>query len=154
MDSRKEPGDLTSSLDLIHRAHGGDRRALDRLFERYLHPLRRWTTGRLPRWARDLTDTDDMIQEGQPPRGEIQPTAADPGASPFEETLGREAAERYEAALARLKEAEREAVIARVELGLDYEGIAEALGKPSPDAARMAVVRALVRLAQEMGHGS
>ena len=38
--------------------------------------------------------------------------------SPLEEAIGREAVERYEAALQRLKPEEREAIIARVELGL------------------------------------
>ena len=52
--------------------------------------------------------------------------------------------------LSRLTEEEREAVVTRVEFGLTYAEVAEALGKPSPDAARMAVVRALVKLAREM----
>ena len=52
-----------SSVELVRRARDGDRRALDHLFERYLPVLRRWAAGRLPRWARDLVDTDDMIQE-------------------------------------------------------------------------------------------
>jgi DNA-directed RNA polymerase specialized sigma24 family protein len=34
-----------------------------------------------------------------------------------------------------------------------YEEIAQLLGKPSADAARMAVHRALVRLAEEMKRG-
>jgi hypothetical protein len=33
-----------------------------------------------------------------------------------------------------------------------YEQVAQALAKPSPDAARMAVSRALLRLAEEMSH--
>jgi RNA polymerase sigma-70 factor (ECF subfamily) len=41
-------------------------------------------------------------------------------------------------------------VLARIEMGLTYEEVAAATGRPSPDAARMAVGRALVRLAQEM----
>jgi DNA-directed RNA polymerase specialized sigma24 family protein len=45
---------------------------------------------------------------------------------------------------------EREAIIARVELGYSYEELAEALGKPTPDAARKTAHRALVRLAEEM----
>ena len=48
---------------------------------------------------------------------------------------------------------DREAIIARVELGLSYEEMAEALNKPTPDAARKAAQRALVRLAEEMGIG-
>ena len=38
----------------------------------------------------------------------------------------------------------------RVEMGLTWEQIAEALGKPSTDAARMLVTRALARLAVVM----
>jgi len=59
----------------------------------------------------------------------------------------------YERAFACLEEQEREAIVARLELGLTYGEIAQSLGKPSPDAARMAVGRALVRLAREMGRG-
>ena len=39
----------------------------------------------------------------------------------------------------------------RVEFGLDYAEMATQLGKPSSDAARMAVTRAIVRLADKMG---
>ena len=56
----------------------------------------------------------------------------------------------YEEALQRLRPEEREAIIARVELGYTYQEMAEALGKPSPEAARKAAQRALVRLAEEM----
>jgi RNA polymerase sigma-70 factor (ECF subfamily) len=58
--------------------------------------------------------------------------------------------ERYEAALQRLRPEERELIIARVEMQQSYQQIAGAHGKSSPDAARMAVSRALVRLAEEM----
>ena len=70
--------------------------------------------------------------------------------SPFEEALGRETVERYESALTRLRPLEREAVLARIELDCSYAELASILGKPSADAARMAVGRALVRLAEEM----
>jgi hypothetical protein len=40
-----------------------------------------------------------------------------------------------------------------VELGFGNEELATALGKPSPDAARKAAQRALVRLAEEMSRG-
>jgi RNA polymerase sigma-70 factor (ECF subfamily) len=71
-------------------------------------------------------------------------------ASPLEAAIGGEALQRYEAALARLRPEEREAIIARVEMDGSYQDVAAALGKPSADAARMAVSRALLRLAQEM----
>jgi DNA-directed RNA polymerase specialized sigma24 family protein len=66
-------------------------------------------------------------------------------------TVGVQMLGRYDTALQRLREADRELVVARVELGLDYEEIAGLLDKPSIPAARVAVSRALVRLAAEMG---
>jgi RNA polymerase sigma-70 factor (ECF subfamily) len=74
-----------------------------------------------------------------------------PDASPLEEAIGRDAIERYERALATLRPEEREAIIGRVEMGYSYEDLAEALGRPSAEAARKAAQRALVRLAREMG---
>ena len=55
--------DLESTFALLDRARGGDRAALDRLFARHLKPLQRWASGRLPAWARGLTDTDDLVQD-------------------------------------------------------------------------------------------
>ena len=52
--------------------------------------------------------------------------------------------------MARLRPDEREAIIARVEMDGSYQDVAVALGKPSAGAARMAVSRALLRLAVEM----
>jgi len=72
------------------------------------------------------------------------------GPSPLEAAIGAEEVERYERALARLKPEDREAIIARIELSLSHQEVAEALGKPSANAARMAVQRALLRLAAEM----
>jgi RNA polymerase sigma-70 factor (ECF subfamily) len=74
--------------------------------------------------------------------------------SPLEETLGKELLERYDAALARLDDREREAIVARVELRQGWDELAVVLGKPSANAVRMAVSRALRRLAQEMSRGS
>jgi RNA polymerase sigma-70 factor (ECF subfamily) len=74
--------------------------------------------------------------------------------SPLEEAIGQEALERYEAAMARLRPDDREAIVARIELGLPYPEVAEVLGKPSVPAAHMAVSRALVRLAKEMSSGA
>src|SRR6476646_10749476 len=71
-------------------------------------------------------------------------------ASPLEEAIGSQAMDRYEAALGRLREEERELIQARVEMQQSYQEIANAHGKASADAARMAVSRALVRLAEEM----
>lgn len=54
---------LTSTVELVARAKQGDQSAVEQLFSRHCAPLRRWARGRLPRWARDLSDTDDLVQE-------------------------------------------------------------------------------------------
>ena len=194
MEPIAQPSAATSSLEstrvLLDRARDGDAGARERLFARYLPVLRQWAHRRLPASARDLHETDDLVQvtlmralarldsfehrgEGaflaylrqilmNAVRDEIRRAARrrapvaldddlpDPGPSALERALGRETLERYEAALAELVESQREAVILRLELGFDYAQIAEALGRPSADAARMTVGRALVRLAEVM----
>jgi len=77
-----------------------------------------------------------------------------PDPSPLQQAIGAELLDRYEAALMRVKPEDREAIIARVEMGLTWPEIAEALDKNSSESAQMTVKRALVRLAREMSHGS
>lgn len=179
-----------STLTLLTRARAGDRQALDDLFARYLPGLLQWTRGRLPRWARDLADTPDIVQEvlldtfrkidgfenrgegslraylrqavmnrirdelrranRHPARVELDHALVDSGLSPLESAVGAQLVERYEAALQRLSQDDRELVIARVEMGLTYAEVAVATGRPSPGAARMAVSRALLRLAEDL----
>ena len=185
-----DPGRLDTTFELLDRARSGDADALDRLFTRHLRPLQRWISGRLPRWARDMADTDDLVQdtllqtfkriESFEPRrvgalqaylrqavlnrvrDELRRKARRPAStdlegvdpsgddSPLEQAIGREAVENYERALQRLRPEEREAIVARVELGYSYEELAEVLAKPSLDAARKSAQRALLRLAEEM----
>ena len=105
-----------------------------------------WTT--LWNSIRDIARTQQR-------RGPSDPLASDlPGSlpSPFEEAMGSEVFARYEAAMERLRPEEREAIVARIEMGLSHAEVAEALGKPTVAAAHMAVSRALVRLAEEMAH--
>ena len=82
------------------------------------------------------------------PLGEHHPEKSP---SPLELAIGAEVLERYETALARLPEDQREAVILRVELGLSHQEVADATGRPSANAARMFAARALVQLAEAMG---
>ena len=186
--------EVESTFRLIERARAGDKESIERLFARHLKPLQRWASGRLPKWARDLADTDDLVQDTlaqtfkridafEPRRvgalqaylrqavlnrirNELRRKGRQPHAtdldgidvesveSPLEQAIGREAVERYEGALQRLTAEEREAIIARVELGYSYEELAEALGKPTSEAARKAARRALVRLAEEMNRAA
>ena len=75
-----------------------------------------------------------------------------PGQSPLDAAIGAENVERYEKCLAALRNDEREAVILRLEFGCSYQEVAYALGKPSAGAARVAVSRAIARLARDMSH--
>lgn len=88
----------------------------------------------------------------EPLHPEVVPTSG--ALSPLEQAIGGEQVERYERALARLRDEDREAIVGRIELGLSYQELAEALGKPSADAARMAVGRAVLKLTEELGDGN
>jgi len=181
----------TTTIDLLARVKGGDDAAVNELVERSLPPLRRWARGRLPAWARNLSDTQDLVQDAiirtlprlnsfeakhpgalqaflrqavvnhiideirkvrRRPAGDETDSVPDPAPSPLEHAIGREGIERYEAAMQQLKASDREAIIARIELQQSYEEVAIALGKPSPDAARVAVTRALERLVAIMAY--
>jgi len=89
--------------------------------------------------------------ERRPRLDEMEQTQRGDSATPLEEVIGIEALERYERALEQIAEHDRDAVLARIELGLSYEEIARMLGRPSADAARMSVGRAMLRLARAMG---
>ena len=70
--------------------------------------------------------------------------------TPLEQALGRERVERYEKALSSLRPSDREAIVARFELGFTHQEVARELGLPSADAARVKARRALERLAEAM----
>ena len=75
---------------------------------------------------------------------------ADQALSPLELVIGRQNVDRYELALARLRPRDREVIVMRLEHQAEYAAVAEHFGLPTPNAARVAVKRALFRLAQEM----
>jgi RNA polymerase sigma-70 factor (ECF subfamily) len=187
------PDHTESTGELLIRVRAGDDRAREALLARSREPLRRFAHGRLPSYARDLFDTDDLVQvtlikafqhmgtfeqrgEGaffaylrqitlnkirdeirrvsrRPGRAEFTESIASQARSPVEEAIGREALERYEAALLELPEAQRGLVMMRLEMGLSYREIAESSGSPSENAARMAVARAVMHLAERMDKG-
>jgi len=51
-----------STEQLLHRIRAGDAHARERLLARYVPMLQRWAHGRLPAHARDLGDTEDLVQ--------------------------------------------------------------------------------------------
>lgn len=96
---------------------------------------------------------DEVRWAGRRPGPDGVPdTLHDQLASPFENAVGAEVLDRYERGLAQLDEEDRELLHLRIELDFDYAEIAAMSGRPSRDAVRMAVQRALSRLAEKMGH--
>jgi RNA polymerase sigma factor (sigma-70 family) len=142
----------TDTVDIVQDAALGAWRQLDRLdlsvpgaLEAYVRRAVRnrihddWR--RLERWPADASLGTDL------------PSTM---ATPLESLLTRESLARYRAALATLSSDDRDAVIARIEHGYSYEQVAEITGKPTANAARMAVVRALdrIELSMSRSHGS
>lgn len=82
----------------------------------------------------------------RPARGEVPEDLLSRAPSPLEQAVGAEFMARYDAALEQLPEPDREALVARLELGCSFKEIAFLLEKPSADAARMTVNRALEQL--------
>ena len=188
MEQDSERTALETTASLIQRIQNGEAAAQERLIKRYLPALQRWARGRMPRRARSMTDTDDLVQvtllkalkklkEFEPRhkgaflaylrrilqneiRDEIRRATRRPEMqslpenldrdqpSPLERAIGREKMEAYERALAQLEPQQQEAIILRLELGFTHSQVAEALGSPSANAARMFVSRALVRLTE------
>lgn len=62
-ESEPAPPELLLTTELIHQAKRGDPAALDTLLARYLPRLIRWASGRLPRTARSLLETTDLVHE-------------------------------------------------------------------------------------------
>jgi len=70
--------------------------------------------------------------------------------SPLETVIDRESEERYRRALRRLSAEEQELIVGRLELEMSFPELALHMGRPSPDAARMAVNRAIRKLAETL----
>lgn len=85
-----------------------------------------------------------------PPPSELVDEPPSPAISPLEGAIQTEAYERYTAALATLDTRDREMIVARLEAQWTPKEIAARFNMPSPDAARMAVTRALKRLTERL----
>lgn len=66
VDQTPSSGTLLSdepTIELVIRAKGGDRLAVEALLQRCLPPLKRWAHGKLPAAARGHLDTGDLVQD-------------------------------------------------------------------------------------------
>jgi RNA polymerase sigma-70 factor, ECF subfamily len=86
----------------------------------------------------------------RPGLAEVPQDVAAHTASPEDVVVRADASDHYRRALALLKKRDREAIVLRVERGLSYEEVATKLGQRNSGAARMAVSRAIVKLADIM----
>lgn len=188
--SRDSSAASSHSTRDLRGAQAGDSQALSALFKRHFPALRRWSSGRLPRWARTFADTTDIVQEAlirtfrrldtfevrrekalqaylrtavmnrirdeirrvqvSPAGEELSADVVDHAPTPFDLAVTGQMLERYQAALATLRPVDREAIVARVELGYSYEQVAAAIGKATSEAARLTVIRALAKLENEI----
>lgn len=62
-DRHASSANLEITIELVTRIRRGDKAALELLVARYLPRLRRIGHNRLPRNARSMTDTDDLVQD-------------------------------------------------------------------------------------------
>ncbi len=86
----------------------------------------------------------------QPASGGTVTSLLADGLSPMEEAIEKEKLERVITARAKLSEEDQALLNARLELDLEFGDVALLFGKPSPDAARVAVKRAIGRLVKKM----
>jgi RNA polymerase sigma factor (sigma-70 family) len=84
--------------------------------------------------------------------GELSPSLADDRPSPFDLAAHDQLERRYRAALARLTPADRALIVGHVELDYTHDQLALMTGR-TRNAARMALHRAIRRLAEAMRHG-
>lgn len=178
------------TLELVVKARGGDREAVEALLQRCLPGLKRWAHGRIPPAARGSLDTGDLVQETvlhvlrrldafeprhvgamqaylrqsvinrirdevrkigrQPPPDELPEDMQSDVTSPLEHAVEAEAYERYRQALTELAPRDREMIVARIEAQWSFAEIAQRFGVRTPDAARMAISRALRRLTERL----
>ena len=74
----------------------------------------------------------------------------DPRQSPLDFTMDNEKLRLYRTALRTLAPDDQMAIVLRLERGASYDDIAARLGKPTGNAARVAVARAMYKLAKRM----
>jgi RNA polymerase sigma-70 factor, ECF subfamily len=185
--------DVAPTRTLLGRAADGNDAAVSAIYSRFAPALTHWARGRLPNYARDLKDTQDLVQEalvrslqrlegfdsskrggflrylktcvmngirkeirrlGSRPRAvELHDQIPSNARCALDEYVDRETQDRYEAALDQLSPSDQDLVVARLELQMSFSEIAIHSGRPSPDAARMAVNRAVRKLAECMDDG-
>ena len=138
---------MQDTVDLVQDTLLSTLRQLKNFDARHQGALQAYLRQAVMNRIRDLVRQRDR----RPVRAELPEALIDDAPSPLALAIGAQNQALYEEALQRLRPADREAIINRVELQHTYEELAVLLDKRSPDAARVAVMRAMKRLAEEMG---
>jgi RNA polymerase sigma-70 factor, ECF subfamily len=139
---------MNDTADLVQDTIIAAMRRLEAFESRHQGALQAYLRQAVMNRIRDIIRHDKR----RPEIGGLSEGIQDEATSPLEAAIGAENLERYERALQRLKPADREAIIGRLEMLYGYDELATVLGRSSAAAARMAVTRAMKRLAEEMQH--
>ena len=138
---------MIETADLVQDTVVSALRRLDSFEARHQGALQAYLRQAVMNRIRDLV----RQQQRRPRQSELPEDVIDlQTVSPLERVLDAERIAVYEAALQRLSPAEQEAIIGRLELVYWYEELAVSLHKPTANAARVAVARAMKRLVREM----
>lgn len=140
------PGYARGSMDtadLVQEAFANAFKRLDRVEPRRRKALQLYLQEAIRNRIRD-----EVRRVGR--RGvaaELNENLPSPTRSPLDEARDAEDFRRYRAALGKLSPEDQQVIVARLELGYSYEQTALATGRPSADSARVAVRRALMKIA-------
>ena len=96
---------------------------------------------------------DELRRVKRAPQGEMPEDLADAKPTPLDSTIALETEARYKRALANLPPRDRELIVGRFEMEYSFEQLALATGRRTAAAARVALSRAVARLASEMNRG-
>lgn len=141
---------MLETADLVQDAVIAAMRRLDAFEARHQGALQAYLRKAVMNRIRDIA----RHQRRVPNQSELPDDLVDARTSPLEQAIGHENLARYETAMQRLPSTDREAIIGRLELQHSYDELAIVLNKPTAAAARMAVTRAIKRLAVEMRHAA
>lgn len=138
---------FSDTADVVQDAVLNTFRRLDRLEPRGEQALQGYLRQAVQNRILDiLRRAETRTREG----GDSTDTYADGQPSPLALAISSQEEERYRDALIRLRDEDQAIIVARVELGYDFSQIALLTGRPTPNAARVALRRAVVRLVEEM----
>jgi RNA polymerase sigma-70 factor (ECF subfamily) len=143
----RQPHRLADTDDVVQDVTLGAFRRLDRIELRFpgalLAYLRRSVTNRV------ADEHRRAVRQG--PTATLDENLPDGQQSPLDVSIDRDKVRVYRAALLSLAPDDRLAIVMRLERSESYDVIAARLGKPTANAARVAVARAMFRLAKRMG---